>query len=50
MATAIAAPSPSAPPWMARWKYSVAIRWVAFTGPLRVITTAMMGVSSGRVT
>ena len=38
MATAIAAPSPSWPPGMPRWKESVAIRCVALTGPPRVST------------
>jgi hypothetical protein len=38
IAIAIAAPSPSAPPEMARWNDSVAIRWVAFSGPPRVST------------
>ena len=37
MATAMAAPSPSWPPGMARWNASVAIRWVEFTGPPRVM-------------
>ena len=38
LATAMAAPSPNCPPGMARWKLSVAIRCVAFTGPPRVST------------
>lgn len=66
MAVAMAAPSPSVPERMPRWYERVAIRWVAFTGPPRVIaqinwksvkvnstekvmTTAMIGVRSGRV-
>ena len=35
--TAIAAPSPSCEPGMARWNASVAIRWVVLNGPPRVI-------------
>ena len=38
LAVAIAAPSPSAPPGIARWNDSVAMRWVAFSGPPRVMT------------
>ena len=38
IAVASAAPSPSAPPEMARWNESVAIRCVAFSGPPRVST------------
>ena len=38
MAVASAAPSPIAPPGIARWNDSVAIRWVAFKGPPRVST------------
>ena len=66
MAVAIAAPSPNAPPTIARWYDKVAIRCVALIGPPRVITqiswksvkvnstekvitTAMIGVSSGKV-
>src|ERR1700694_2939495 len=67
IALEIAAPSPSVPPMIARWYDNVAIRWVALTGPPRVmaqiswksvkvnstenvITTAMIGVSSGQET
>ena len=38
IAIEIAAPSPSAPPEIARWNESVAIRWVALSGPPRVMT------------
>ncbi len=38
MATAMAAPSPSAPPGMPRWNDRVAIRCVALTGPPLVRT------------
>ena len=38
IAIEIAAPSPSAPPEIARWKDKVAIKCVAFKGPPRVMT------------
>src|SRR3954465_8508651 len=37
IALEIAAPSPSCPAMMARWYDKVAIKWVALTGPPRVI-------------